>query len=52
MEMVDALSRLIVDSFVITPVDKIRKAINPMRYYKVWNDERYCPPKYVLIIES
>jgi len=44
MEMVDALSRLIVDSYVITPVEKIAKAIDPMRYYKVWNDERYCLP--------
>ena len=42
MEMVNAFSRLVTDSYAITTIDRITKAVNLMRHYKVWNDERYC----------
>lgn len=42
--MIDSLSRLIADVSTYTFVDIILRAINPLRYFARWRDERQCFP--------
>ena len=39
--MIDALSRLIIDVSVFTPTGLILRAINPLKYYNRWRDEKF-----------
>jgi hypothetical protein len=47
-EMIDALSRLIVDASVFTPVGHILQALNIYGHYARWRDERFHSPSFPL----
>ena len=38
--MIDALSRLIIDVSVFTPTGLVLRAIDPLKYYNRWRDEK------------
>jgi hypothetical protein len=42
--MIDSLARLIADVSTFTPVHIILRAINPLRYFSLWRNERQHPP--------
>src|SRR5579859_6002820 len=43
-EMIDALTRLLVDASVFTPQGYILRALNLWGHYARWRDERYSSP--------